>query len=172
MHPMRGLRQRQFPTAAPRAGGQAGGGRIGRPRAGRPGRPRDHPVGGALPPPLAPGDRWNTFSGMPARWGSFAVGLGLVLAPLALGYGSAGAILQEVAVGLLVCIGALAALEWPRARFLLTGPGLWLVHTGRGSGDPRASLAELAAGALLLALTLVPSRRRVLRGALHAPPAL
>jgi hypothetical protein len=100
---------------------------------------------------------------MPARWLSFAVGLGLLLAPLVLGYGSSGAILHDIAVGLLVAIGALAALEWPRARFLLAAPALWLVHVGRTSSDPRAAAAELGAGALLLALVLVPSGRRIPR---------
>jgi hypothetical protein len=100
---------------------------------------------------------------MPARWLSFAVGLGLVLAPLALGYGSAGAILHDVAVGMLVAIGAVAALEWPRARFLMLAPALWLVHVGRGAADLRAASAEIGAGALLLALALVPSGRRVPR---------
>lgn len=102
---------------------------------------------------------------MPARWASFAVGLGLLLAPVVLGYGSAGAILHDVAVGLLVCIGSLAALEWPRARFLLGAPALWLVHVGRGSADARAAATEIGAGAVLLALALVPSRRRVGREA-------
>lgn len=103
---------------------------------------------------------------MPARWGTFAVGLGLILAPLVLGYRSAGAILHDVAVGLLVAIVALAALEWPRCRFLMAAPALWLVHVGRGAGDPRAAAAEIGAGALLLALALVPSGRRFPR----APP--
>jgi hypothetical protein len=102
---------------------------------------------------------------MPARWSSFAVGLGLLLAPLVLGYGSAGAILQDVALGLLVSIGALAALEWPRARFLMAAPALWLVHVGRGAGDLRAATAEIGAGALLLALALIPSGRRIPRAA-------
>ena len=101
---------------------------------------------------------------MPARWGSFAIGVALLLAPLALGYASAGAILHDVAAGLLVSIGALAALEWPRARFAMAAPALWLVQAGRGSRDVRAAAAELAAGALLLALALVPSGRRVPRG--------
>jgi hypothetical protein len=106
---------------------------------------------------------------MPARWASFAVGLGLGLAPLVLGYGSAGAIVHDVAMGLLVCIGALAALEWPRARYLMAGPALWLVHVGRGGGDARAAATELGAGALLLALALVPSGRRLPRAAPVAP---
>lgn len=100
---------------------------------------------------------------MPARWASFAVGLGLLLAPLVLGYRSAGAVLHDVAVGLLVAIGAVAALEWPRARFLLAAPAAWLVHVGSGTRDPRAAAAELAAGALLLVLALVPSGRRAPR---------
>ncbi len=109
---------------------------------------------------------------MPARWGSFAIGVALLLAPLVLGYGSAGAILHDVTMGLLVAIGALAALEWPRARFVMAAPAAWLVQTGRGAQDARAAAAELAAGALLLVLALVPSGRRVPRGLspdLHRP---
>ena len=98
---------------------------------------------------------------MPARWGSFAIGLALALAPLVLGYRSAGAILHDVAMGLLVCIGTLAALEWPRARFAMTLPAVWLLQVGRGSTDARARAAEITAGVLLLALALVPSARRV-----------
>ncbi len=104
---------------------------------------------------------------MPARWGSFGIGLALMLAPLALGYDSAGAILHDVAAGLLVCVGALAALEWPRARFALGIPALWLVEAGRRSDDLRATAAEIVSGALLVVLALVPSARRVPRA---APP--
>lgn len=110
---------------------------------------------------------------MPARWGTFGIGLWLVLAPLLLGYRGAGAILHDVAVGLLVSVGALAALEWPRARFLMTAPALWLAQVGRGATDARAAAAELGAGALLLALSLVPSSRRVPRaGAVEARQVL
>jgi hypothetical protein len=97
---------------------------------------------------------------MAARWGSFATGLALMLAPLLLGYDSAGAVLHDVAMGLLVCIGTLAALEWPRARFAMGAPALWLVAAGRTSGDGAAAAAEVTAGSLLLALALVPSARR------------
>lgn len=100
---------------------------------------------------------------MPARWGSFGVGLALVLAPLVLGYRAAGEILHDVAMGLLVCVGTLAALEWPRARFAMALPALWLLQAGRRSADARAAAAEIGAGALLLALALVPSARRVPR---------
>jgi hypothetical protein len=102
---------------------------------------------------------------MPARWGSFAIGLALVLAPLVLGYRTAGAILQDVAMGLLVSVGSLAALEWPRARFAMALPALWLLQAGRGTEDRHAAAAELVAGTLLLALSLVPSGRRVPRAA-------
>jgi hypothetical protein len=96
---------------------------------------------------------------MIARWSSFAVGLWLLLAPLLLGYGSVGPILHGVAMGLLVCIATLAALEWPGARYALLLPAAWLLRPGRGGGDPEAALAELVAGAALLLLTLVPSGR-------------
>jgi hypothetical protein len=107
---------------------------------------------------------------MPARWGSFAIGVALMLAPLVLGYDSAGAILQDVTTGLLVAVFALAAFEWPRARFATAAPALWLLQTGRRSEDARAAAAELGAGALLLALALVPSGRRVPRRASLARP--
>jgi hypothetical protein len=100
---------------------------------------------------------------MPARWGSFGIGLALLLAPVVLGYRAAGAILQDVAMGMLVSVGALAALEWPRARFAMTLPALWLLLAGRGTEDRHAAAAELVAGTLLLALSLVPSGRRVPR---------
>ncbi len=96
---------------------------------------------------------------MHARWGSFAVGVGLMLAPLVVGYGSVPPILHDVAMGLLVCVGTLAALEWPLARFAMGGPALWLLLAGRGASDRGVEVAELAAGALLLALAAVPSSR-------------
>jgi len=112
------------------------------------------------------------FGCMPARWGSFAIGMGLIVAPLLLGYRSPGLVLHDVAMGLLVCVAALAAFEWPRARFAMAIPALWLVAAGRGSGDAAAATAELGAGGLLLALALVPSARRAPRPAppLAAPP--
>jgi hypothetical protein len=100
---------------------------------------------------------------MPARWGSFAIGMALMFWPLAVGYGSPGPVVHDVAMGLLVCIATLAALEWPRARFAMAAPALWLVAAGRTSGDGAASAAEIGAGGLLLALALVPSPRRAYR---------
>jgi hypothetical protein len=96
---------------------------------------------------------------MVARWATFAVGLWLLLAPLVLGYGAVGPILQDVAMGLLVCVGTLAALDWPPFRFALLVPAAWLVRPGRGGGDPDAAIAELVSGVLLAVLTLVPSPR-------------
>ena len=107
---------------------------------------------------------------MSARWGSFAIGLALVLAPLVLGYRSAGAILHDVSIGLLVSVATLAALEWPRTRFAMALPALWLLRVGRGATDGRAAAAEITAGALLLALALVPSSRRVPRATPLAQP--
>lgn len=90
---------------------------------------------------------------MLARWGSFSVGLGLVLAPLALGYGHVAPILHDVAAGALVCVAALAALEWPVAQLAVAACGAWLVLSGRAAPDRTVTAAELAAGALLLALS-------------------
>jgi hypothetical protein len=96
---------------------------------------------------------------MYARWGTFGVGMGLMLAPLLLGYHLVADILTDVALGLVVCIATLAALEWPPARFGLALPAAWLVWSGRGDADPAAAVAEVAAGAVLLLLTAFPSAR-------------
>jgi hypothetical protein len=98
---------------------------------------------------------------MYARWGTFAVGLGLVLAPLVLGYGAVAPILLHVAVGLLVCIATLAAFEWPMVRFALALPALGLVWSARTNGDRSAAVVELASGVLLALLSLFPSARLV-----------
>jgi hypothetical protein len=84
----------------------------------------------------------------------------LLLAPLVLGYGSVAAILKGVAVGTLVCVATLAALDWPRARFGLAGLALWIALDGRGSADGEAATATLVSGAVLFLLSLVPSARR------------
>jgi hypothetical protein len=97
---------------------------------------------------------------MRARWCSFGIGLGLVFAPLLLGYGSAGAILHEVAIGMLVCVATLAALEWPRARFLNAAPAIWLLAAARSADQVGAAIVEGGAGLLLAALTLFPGGRR------------
>jgi len=102
---------------------------------------------------------------MVARWCSFGVGLSLVLAPLVLGYGSVAAILHDVAVGVLVCVATLAALEWPRARLALALPAVWLLFAGRTSIEATAAMVDVAAGALLLVLAAFPSVR-------HASAAL
>ena len=100
---------------------------------------------------------------MYARWASFGLGVWLMLAPLVLGYRAVAPILHDVAMGLLVCIHTLAALEWPAARFALGAPALWHVVAGRASADRAAAAAELSAGVLLLVLALVPSARLVPR---------
>lgn len=92
--------------------------------------------------------------------------MGLVLAPLVLGYDQVGAVLHDIALGMLICIATLAALEWPAARFSLAAPALWLVWTGRTSSDHGAALVEVIAGSALAVLALFPSGRLLPR----APP--
>lgn len=96
---------------------------------------------------------------MRARWATFAVGLWLMLAPLVLGYPTVAAVLHDVALGLLLCVGTLAALEWPPLRFALAAPAVWLLAAGDalGFGSRVASANELAAGVVVLLLALVPS---------------
>jgi hypothetical protein len=100
---------------------------------------------------------------MYARWASFGVGLALLLAPLALGYASVVPILHDVAIGSLVCIATLAAIEWPRARFASLAPGLWLVAVGASWEGPAATV-ELVAGVLLVVLAAIPHARRAVPG--------
>jgi len=108
---------------------------------------------------------------MRARWASFAVGLWLIIAPLVLGYPTVGTVLHEVALGILVCMGTLAALEWPLARFALAVPALWLLIASDAFEwiSPMVGANELASGLLVLVLALVPSGR--LAGAPAKVPA-
>ncbi len=99
----------------------------------------------------------HTFSPMRARWASFAVGMWLLHAPLVLGHASIVAVLHDVALGLLLCVVALASMEWPLARFglvlpavaLLSGELLGFTHGLAGANDA-------AVGAATLGLSLVP----------------
>jgi hypothetical protein len=59
-----------------------------------------------------------------------------------------------VAIGLLVCIATLAALEWPPARFAVAAPALWLGWSSRTTGDAAAAVVEISSGAALLVLAL------------------
>jgi hypothetical protein len=95
---------------------------------------------------------------MGARWASFAVGLWLIAAPLVLGYPTVGSVLHEVALGLLVCIGALVAMERPLARIGLAVPALWLLAAWSAVdwGSRAVADNELACGLATLALALVP----------------
>ena len=120
------------------------------------GRARAHRPAGR---PLTLRSRGILFGCVYARWGSFGVGIGLMLAPVVLGYGSAARILHDVAMGVLVCVATLAALEWPLARFVLAAPATWLLLAGRGSPGGAAPIVELAAGVILLVLAVIPSAR-------------
>lgn len=94
---------------------------------------------------------------MSARWGSFGLGMGLILAPVVVVYASAGVILRDVALGVVVCVVTLTAREWPAARLAQAATAGLLVWTGRSSGDPAAAVVELAAGTALAVLALLPS---------------
>jgi hypothetical protein len=96
---------------------------------------------------------------MLARWGTFSVGLGLIFAPLVFAYPEIGPILHDVAIGMVVCILALAALENPSLRFLSALPAAWLIWIGRLAGGAGAGLVEIAGGALLVASLLLPRAR-------------
>jgi hypothetical protein len=95
---------------------------------------------------------------MRARWASFVVGLWVILAPLVLGYTQVAAVLHDVALGLLVCVTALAALEWPLARFATALPAIWLMVAADAIAwdSRRVTANELACGLVVLGLALVP----------------
>lgn len=97
---------------------------------------------------------------MYARWASFGVGLWLLLAPIVLGYAAVAPILSGVAVGTLVCVATLAALDWPRARFGLAGLALWVALDGKSATDRNASAVSIVSGVALFVLSFVPSARR------------
>jgi hypothetical protein len=96
---------------------------------------------------------------MRARWASFVIGLWLIIAPLALGYPTAASVLHDIALGLLVCVGALASMEWPLARIGLAIPAVWLLAAWDAIdwGSRAVAANELACGVATLALALVPS---------------
>ena len=96
---------------------------------------------------------------MRARWASFAIGLWLLLAPLLLGYPTVKAVLHDVTLGTLVCAAALAALEWPLARFALGLLAAWILTAANALawGSRTVIANELAAGVALLLLSLVPT---------------
>jgi len=98
---------------------------------------------------------------MRARWTTFALGLWLILAPLVLGYPTVTSVLHDIALGLLVCVGTLAALEWPIARFGIIVPALWLVIAAQllDPGSRVVTANEVVSGAAVLLLALVPSGR-------------
>jgi hypothetical protein len=98
---------------------------------------------------------------MRARWVSFALGLWLILAPLVLGYPTITAVLHEIALGLLVCVATLAALEWPVARFAVAFPAVWLVVAGQFVvfGSAVVTANQVVSGAAAFVLALVPGTR-------------
>ncbi len=85
--------------------------------------------------------------------------MGLVLAPLVIGYAEVGPTLLDISAGLLACVLALAALDAPALRFLNLLPAAWLLWTGHEASAAGAALAEVAAGLLLLGLAFVPRAR-------------
>jgi hypothetical protein len=102
---------------------------------------------------------------MVARWSSFAAGLWLMFAPLVLGHSTAAAVLHDVALGLLVCVASLAALEWPGARYALLAPAVWLLTAPRAMSweQPIVEANQLALGIAVAVLAVVPSGRLLRR---------
>jgi hypothetical protein len=104
---------------------------------------------------------------MVARWSSFAAGLWLMFAPLVLGHATAVAVLHDVALGLLVCVASLAALEWPAARYTLLAPATWLLSAPRAMAwqQPAVEANQVVVGVAVAVLAVVPSGRLLRRRA-------
>lgn len=98
--------------------------------------------------------------GVRTRWVSFGLGMWLILAPLFFGYDQVAAILHDVALGLIVCVVALAAIERPVIRFLVAAPGIWLLCAQQLLQFGRAaSRTEIAVGILLMIIAPLPAGR-------------
>src|SRR5687767_2465623 len=99
-------------------------------------------------------------------WATLCVGIWLLMAPLILGYQALTPILHDALAGLVVCLAALAASQWPRARLALAIPGLWLVVAPRvlGHGQADATATEVASGLAVTVLMLLPTGIPQLRG--------
>ena len=94
-----------------------------------------------------------------ARWTSFALGLGLVFSPLVLGYAEVGAILRDVALGLLVCIGDAGGAGVAGGALPARRAGAGADLDGPRLDRPAAAVVEVSAGGALAVLALFPSGR-------------
>lgn len=90
-----------------------------------------------------------------------------MFAPLVLGHATAAAVLHDVALGLLVCVASLAALEWPAARYSLLAPATWLLTAPRAMSwqQPAVEVNQVALGVAVAILAVVPSGRLLRRRA-------
>lgn len=90
-----------------------------------------------------------------------------MFAPLVLGHATAAAVLHDVALGLLVSVASLAALEWPAARYSLLAPATWLLTAPRAMSwqQPAVEVNQVALGVAVAILAVVPSGRLLRRRA-------
>jgi hypothetical protein len=109
-----------------------------------------------------------------ARLINIVLGVWLMLAPWVLRYDLAVARTNDIWVGILVALAALVALAWPPARWANTALGAWLIIApfalGYAAWDA-AALNSVIVGALVLAVSLIPSLPGVVQRAPRAGAA-
>jgi hypothetical protein len=93
------------------------------------------------------------------RWISIVLGVWLVLAPTALGYGDAHARTNDLIMGSLVALTGALSLWVPKARFVNVAFGLWLtvapfMLSYMGSG---AFANDIVVGLAVAAFSFIPS---------------
>jgi hypothetical protein len=98
---------------------------------------------------------------MAARWTNFWLAVWLLLSGFLWQHGDA----QEAntwVIGMLMLVAVLVALHEPRVRFLNTALGAWLVASAWALPHDRAATRwnAVIVGALVVALSLLPSRER------------
>lgn len=109
-----------------------------------------------------------------ARIVNIALGVWLMIAPWALSYDYAISRTNDIWVGILVALAALVALAWRPARFANTALGAWLIIAPFALGYAAweaAAINDVIVGAIVLAVSLIPSLGRFERRVESATPA-
>lgn len=103
-----------------------------------------------------------------ARIVNIALGVWLMIAPWALTYDYAISRTNDIWVGILVALAALVGLAWQPARFANTALGAWLIIAPFALGYAAweaAAINDVVVGAVVLAVSLIPSFSRLERSA-------
>lgn len=94
---------------------------------------------------------------------NIALGVWLMIAPWALRHDAPIARSNDIWIGILVALSALVALAWRPARYANTALGAWLIVSPFALGFAAwnaAAINDVIVGAIVLALSLIPSLAR------------